>query len=81
MLKHTKYIIFLAISILMLASPGIIHAEEAVGKYPEATVTSTKKLNMRSGPGTGYGIVHQLNPQESVYVIKRTALPKVGLKY
>ena len=70
MLKHTKYIIFLTISILMLASPGIIHAEEAVGKYPEATVTSTKKLNMRSGPGTGYGIVHQLNPQESVYVMK-----------
>lgn len=70
MLKHIKHIIFLATSIIMLAIPGIIHAEEAVGKYPEATVTSTKKLNMRSGPGTGYDIVHQLNPQESVYVMK-----------
>lgn len=70
MFKHIKYIICLVISILMLAVPGIIHAEEATSDYPEAIVTSTNKLNMRSGPGTGYDIVHQLNPQESVYVMK-----------
>lgn len=68
MLKHIRYIICFATSIFMLAVPEIIHAEEATSDYPEATVTSTKKLNMRSGPGIGYDIVHQLNPQESVYV-------------
>lgn len=70
MLKHIRYIICFATSIFMLAVPGIIHAEEATSDYLEATVTSTNKLNMRSGPGTGYDIVHQLNPQESVYVMK-----------
>lgn len=70
MLKYIKYIICLATPILMLAIPGIIHAEEAVNKYPEATVTSTKKLNIRSGPGTDYEIVHQLDPQESVYIME-----------
>ncbi len=69
MLKHIKRIICLITYILMLAIPGTVHAEEAVNSYPEATVTSINKLNMRSGPGTGYDVVHQLNPQESVYVV------------
>lgn len=69
MLKHIKRIICLTTYILMLAIPGTVHAEKSVNSYPEATVTSINKLNMRSGPDTGYDVVHQLNPQESVYIV------------
>lgn len=65
-----NYILRLTIFFIMLVSiPSVIHAENSVNGYPEAVVTSTNKLNMRSGPGISYDIIHQLSPQESVFVI------------
>ena len=72
MLKHIKHIIRLVTctTIILTNISTVIHAEETTSNYQEAIVTSTNKLNMRSGPGTSYDIVHQLNPQESVYIME-----------
>ena len=72
MLKHIKHIIRLATctTIILTNISTVIHAEETTSNYQEAIATSTNKLNMRSGPGTSYDIVHQLNPQESVYIME-----------
>ncbi len=49
--------------------PAYAMPENASSDYPQATVSSTNKLNIRSGPNKTYGVVGQLMPSEVVRVI------------
>lgn len=49
--------------------PAYAVPENVPSDYPQATVSSTNKLNIRSGPNKTYSVVGQLMPSEVVRVI------------
>ncbi len=55
--------------LLLLLIPIAANADAQYPLEPIAKVISSKKLNMRSGPGTNYGIIYQLAPGSTVVVI------------
>lgn len=55
--------------LLFLLIPMAANADAQYSIEPTAKVISSKKLNMRSGPGTNYGVIYQLAPGSYVSVI------------